>query len=211
MSLSLFVGCQKAGKTITNIKMATEYIDVFDVQGLFINSSIDTRDEENVISSNSSSYKGVSKKFTCLKVARLSEVYDLVNINNFNCISIDEIQFFEDIEEFVVEMLKLGKHLFCSGLDSDWRGMDFGHVKELLKYSTTFVKMYAKCKFCVDDNLCGNIERVSNATKTGKISGSSEQIECGGDDKYIPLCLMHHNLHLIKIHKLEPYTLAPIL
>lgn len=211
MSLTLFVGCQKAGKTISNIRKATEYIDIFDTKGLFINSSIDTRDEKNIISSNSSSYNGVSFKLTCIKVLKLSEIYDLVNLSEYKCVSIDEIQFFPDIEEFVVELLKLGKHVFCSGLDSDWMGKDFGHVKELLKYSTDFRKMSAKCKWCVDNDSSYCIENVSNACRTGKISGSENQIECGGDDKYIPLCLKHHNQHLIEIHKIEPFTLKSLL
>lgn len=210
MSLTLFVGCQKSKKTISNIEYSTTYVDVFEVKGLFINSAIDTRDDINVISSNSSSYNGISSKFTIVKVNKLNDVYDRVQIDNYPIISIDEIQFFPDIEEFVVEMLKRGKHIVCSGLDTDWMGRDFGQVKELLKYSTSFKKLSAKCKWCVDENHRKDIKLISDACRTGKISGNESQIECGGDDKYIPLCMQHHHRHLIRIHKIDPFTLEPL-
>lgn len=210
MSLILYVGCQKARKTISNINKSTEYVDVFNEQGLFINSAIDTRDKENILSSNSSSYRGVSDRFTCIKVNKLSEVYEKVNLDLFPIISLDEIQFFHDLVEFVVDLLKRGKFCVCSGLDTDWMGKDFGQVKELLKYSTEFRKMSAKCKWCIDDDTTKDPEKISNACRTGKISGSKEQIECGGDDKYIPLCMKHHHWHLIHLHSLDPYTLESI-
>lgn len=210
MSLTLFVGCQKARKTISNITKSTEYVDVLDEQGLFINSTVDTRDSNYTLSSNSSSYRGVSDRFTCLKVTNLSEVYDKVNIDVFPIISIDEIQFFPDLENFVIDLLKRGKHIICSGLDTDWMGKDFGQVKELLKHSTEFRKMSAKCKWCIDDDTTKDLTKISDACRTGKIAGSNEQIECGGDDKYIPLCMKHHHHHLVHLHGLDPYTLQSI-
>lgn len=206
MSLTLFVGCQKAKKTISNINKSTEYVDVFKKEGLFINSVIDERDKINVISSNSSSYSGVSERFRCIKVSKLSEVFDMVDVDSYPLISIDEIQFFPDLEAFVIEMLKRGKFIYCSGLDTDWMGRDFGQVKDLLKHSTEFNKMSAKCKWCLDADTTGNIDKVQNACRTGKISGSDSQIECGGDDKYVPLCMKHHHWHLRHLHGIDPFT-----
>lgn len=206
MSLTLFVGCQKSKKTINNINLSTTYVDVFDTKGLFINSSIDVRDKNNVISSNSSSYNGVSSKFDCIKVSSLSKIYELVNLDLYPCISIDEIQFFPDLEEFVIDMLRMNKHIVCSGLDTDWMGRDFGQVKELLKHSTDFRKLSAKCKWCVEEFKSTNLKLIPDACRTGKISGNEFQIECGGDDKYIPLCMKHHHQHLRNIHNIDPFT-----
>lgn len=206
MSCQVFLGCQASGKTISNITEATRWLDVLDERGLYINSIIDTRDEEHGVSSNSSSYNGISSKFDIIKVTNLVEVYSRVNLDNYNVISIDEIQFFpNDLEYFVKDMLSKGKHIICSGLDSDWMGQDFGQVRELLKLSTGgFTKLSAKCLWCKEKMVERNIRMIPDACRTGKISGSKSQVESGGKDKYIPMCLEHHREHLITIHGLDP-------
>lgn len=206
MSCQVFVGSMMSGKSIANIAEATQWIDVLGGKGLYINSTIDTRDPINIVSSNSSSYKGLSDKFDIVQVFHLSEVKEKVNLDNYDIISIDEINFFDDLESFVKFLLSKGKHVICSGLDSDWLAEDFGEVSKLLKISTEFTKLHAKCTWCVRDMGHRNVRLIPNACRTGKISGSNNKIEAGGKDKYIPLCLEHHNEHLIKIHGIDPYT-----
>ena len=205
MSLKVFVGCQSSGKTLSNITEATLWLDVLDERGLYINSIIDTRDDVHMISSNSSSYNGVSDKFDIVKVKNLFDVLTMVNLDNYNVVSIDEIQFFQDLEEFVKLLLSKGKHIICSGLDSDWMGQDFGQVKELLKLATSgFTKLSAKCVWCKDRMTERNIRMIPDACRTGKIGGSKSQVESGGKDKYIPLCFEHHKEHLMRIHGMDP-------
>lgn len=206
MSCQVFVGSMMSGKSIANITEATKWIDVLGGKGLYINSIIDTRDPINIISSNSSSYKGISDKFDIIQVLHLSEVKEKINIDNYDIISIDEINFFDDLESFVKFLLNKGKHVICSGLDSDWLAEDFGEVSKLLKISTEFTKLHAKCIWCVRDMNHRNVRLIPNACRTGKISGSNEKVETGGKDKYVPLCLEHHNEHLIKIHNIDPFT-----
>lgn len=204
MSCQVFVGCQASGKSISNITEATRWLDVLGGKGLYINSIIDTRDEVNLVSSNSSSYKGISDKFDIIKSLTLMEILEKVNIDDYDVISIDEIQFFpDDLEVFVKFLLSKGKHVICSGLDSDWMGEDFGQVSKILKLSTTgFTKLFAKCLWCKEKMQERNIKLIPDACRTGKISGSSSQIESGGNDKYIPMCFEHHREHLEKIHRI---------
>ncbi len=202
MSCQVFVGCQASSKTISNIAEATKWIDVLDCKALFINSNIDTRDLERVVSSNSSSYKGLSDKFDILKVDKLSEIF--MSIDGYEVICIDEIQFYPDLEDFVRFCLNKGKHVICSGLDSDWMGNDFGQVSKLLKLSTSFTKLSAKCLWCRERTKTNDIRAIPDACRTGKLISSNKQIEAGGKDKYVPLCLPHHRQHLIEIHNLNP-------
>jgi thymidine kinase len=203
MSLSVYVGCQSSGKSISNIIESTKWLDVLDKRGLYINSKIDTRDLKNIISSNSSSYKGVSDKFDIIKVDNLEECKFLVNLDSYDVISIDEIQFFPDLEKFVKYLLHKNKHIICSGLDSNWLGEDFGQVMNLLKMSTHFEKLHAKCLICKNELGQSNIHLISDATRTGKISGSEEKIEIGGKSIYVPMCITHHIEHLKTIHGIE--------
>jgi thymidine kinase len=200
MSLSVFTGCQASSKTTRNISDATKWLDVLHCKGVYINHINDTRDEANIISSNSSSYKGVSDKFTILSVPNLTDILD--ELDNYNVICIDEIQFFPDIVPVCKYLLDNGKHIFCSGLNTDWKGNDFGDVKNLLKYATTFEVLHAKCMHCVEEYKekgIHNLHQIPDASRTGKISGTNEVIEIGGVDKYIPLCYKHHTLLLKKV------------
>lgn len=211
MSCQVFVGCMMSGKSIANITESTRWVDVIGGKGLYISSNIDTRDPINIVSSNSSSYKGLSDKFDIIQVSHLLEVKEKVNIDTYDILSIDEINFFDDLEEFVKFLLSKGKFVICSGLDTNWLGEDFGQVKELLKISTEFTKLHAKCAWCVKDMSHRNVKLVPNACRTGKISGSNEKIEVGGKDKYIPLCLEHHYEHLRNLHHIDPFTLKSII
>lgn len=205
MSCQVFVGCQASGKSTSNIVEATKWLDVLGGKGLFINSIIDTRDEINIVSSNSSGYRGISEAFDIIKVSKLEEIKYLVDLDKYDVISIDEVQFYSDLEDFVKFLLSKEKHVICSGLDSDWLGMDFGQVNKLLKLSTAgFNKLFAKCIWCKELSKTKNVRLINDACRTGKISGSSQQIEAGGKDKYIPLCFQHHRQHLIDIHNIDP-------
>ena len=203
MSLQVFVGCQSSGKSVSNIREGTKWIDVLEKRGLYINSRIDTRDPINIVSSNSSSYRGLSDQFDIVSVLNLEEVKFLVNLDLYDVISIDEVQFYPDLERFVKFLLNKNKHIICSGLDSDWMGQEFGQVTKLLKMSTYFEKLHAKCLWCCQRMNHTNLHLIPNACRTGKISGTSNQVQAGGKDVYVPMCIPHHLEHLSSIHNIQ--------
>ena len=196
-----------SGKTIGNIEDATRWLDVLDERGLFIHHVWDSRDPGNIISSNSSSYNGVSSKFEVITVSSLKDVESIVDITKYTVISIDELQFFDQLEHYMLKWMNLKKHIFASGLVSDWKGEDFGEVKELIKHATNIVFRKAKCCWCAEEfknaGNC-NVLLIPDACRTGKIAGSMNKIEVGGKDKYLPLCLIHHTKHLEDLHGIHP-------
>lgn len=196
MSLHVYTGCMASSKTTSNIKDATMFLDVLKYKGLFIHNCRDTRDTKNIVSSNSSSFHGISPAFEIITVNNLEEADS--KVSEYNIISIDEFHFYSNPTDIIIKWLAMGKHLFVSGLNSDWKGNDeggFSNIKNLLHLATSFTVLHAKCYFCAEECLANgntNVTQISDACRTGKISGSKEQIEVGGIGTYVPLCYKHH-------------------
>lgn len=192
MSLTVYTGTIASGKTLDCIFNATRWLDVLDQRGLFIHNILDTRDDKNIISSNCSSYNGISWRFDVQSVSSLSEV---INLENYNVICVDEAQFFDDLETEIVRWIAMGKFIFCSGLEEDWRGDTFGQIKRLRKYAREYFVKCAKCRLCVEElKLSGviNLYLIPDACKNGKISGNKQIVEVGGRKIYAPVCFQHH-------------------
>lgn len=185
-SLTVYTGPMFCGKTTHLIDNVTRYADLsISCTPLVINHSADTRDVSKVISSHGSSYKGLSHKITAISVNHLKNV----NVGPYFVIGIDEAQFFDDLVECVISWVRMGKHVYVSGLDSDFKGEKFGFIADLLPEADTFIKMQAVCEVCLKS---GGV--ITPASFTSKHSGSSSaQIEVGGHDLYIPVCRRHHS------------------
>jgi len=103
---------------------------------------------------------------------------DMYNVEdtviNSNAIFINEAQFFPDLYEFVIQQLKLDKHVYLYGLDGDFQQKKMGQMLDLIPHCDTIVKLKSKC-------LCGK-----DAIFTYR--DSPETIQYLPNAKYIPLC-----------------------
>ena len=186
-----------SGKTTKMLKCVTRYSDIDQSEALVINHVIDEKrkvgNNTKGVSSHSSQMFGVSKNVKCVYTCTLSSV----DVSEYTVIGIDEIQFYPDLFETISKWLKLGKHIYCSGLDGCYKGCNFGEVHKLLPISDNFVKLRAVCHLCRQD-LKGVVlspDLFTAAPFTSKISGDYDvNIEIGGSDKYIPTCRYHHNI-----------------
>ena len=192
--LKVFTGAMFSSKTSNLIKEVTQFADFHQESNcLIINSSKDTRDSKNCISSHNSSYKGLSSKITVLSTDNLLDV----DINNYNVIGIDEASFFNDLKTAVELWLAFNKYIIVAGLDSDFMGQKFGQINELLHLSDEFIKLRSFCAICLKENK--DIITPNNlvfASFTSKISNSYDLIDIGGCDKYFPTCRKHHRCFL---------------
>jgi thymidine kinase len=96
---------------------------------------------------------------------------------------VDEVQFFEEAlyNRAIFPLLKIGLNVFCSGLDLSFRNEPFQTVSVLLAHADEIVK----CKsVCYD---CGEYSGRVSFNIQEKVGQSD--IDVGGDEKYIPLCL----------------------
>jgi thymidine kinase len=197
-SLTCIVGNMFSGKTSKMLECVTRYSDINQSTVLVINHTLDVeRKVGNMnnklgISSHSSQHLGISKNIKCIYTTKLSDI----DVSEYKVIGIDEVQFYPDLYDTIVQWLKLGKHIYCSGLDGCYKSNNFGEVHRLLPISDDFIKLKAVCHFCrlehKDDVLTPNL--FVPAPFTSKISGDYDtSIEIGGSDKYLPTCRYHHN------------------
>jgi thymidine kinase len=188
-SLTVYTGPMFCGKTTRLITDITGYADMYDhVKPLLINSQLDVRNIDEVISSHSSNYKGLSPKVVLTSTGLLNSI----DVTNYDVIGVDEAQFFPDLVKSVKSWVSQGKHVICAGLDSDIHMNPFGHLHELLHFADDFVKLKAVCGKCISENK-GFLTLTKGASFTGKYSKlcDGNVVEIGGADKYYASCRRH--------------------
>jgi len=197
MSLNVVVGPMKSSKTSWLISKITLHVDIQkSAKCLIINSTKDDRDPKNIISCHSSSYRGISPKIAIQSVESLSES----EIDYYDIIGINEAQFFDDLHDFVKLLLSKQKHIYVSGLDSDFMGESWGHISELLYLADEFHKVRTLCAKCMENNNDNCLDNVNRASFTAKLNGTNNIIEIGADI-YAPMCRIHHKESLNKWKK----------
>lgn len=139
----------------------------------FVKPALDNRyaDEEIV------NHKGYSVK--AISIEKSVDIFTTPGIITQDVICIDEVQFFDDaIVACINSLLKLGKVVYCSGLDMDYAGKPFRIVADLMAMADEVNKFQAVCSDCGDDAIFSH--RLD--------SESTAVIELGEKDKYKPLC-----------------------
>lgn len=195
MSLELIFGPMFSGKSSQLIAQLTNLADTGYSVLLILHASDDRTDVEardELHSSHSSGYFGLSRKVEVVKVSDLDEV----NADEFRVIGIDEAQFFTGLKAKVLQWIKMRKNIRVSGLDGDANMNFFGEILYLIPHANKVEKLNARCLICLKEyqekNMLGDIPD-HNAPFTKKIGGDmSKQTEVGGKDKYIPVCRYHH-------------------
>ena len=173
-SLELIIGPMFSGKTTELInRYNTLKINNSDDKILLINHLIDSqRYKHNSIVS----HNGI--EIPAISITKLGEANKEIEINKNICyILINEGQFFEDLYEWVINILD-NTHIsiIICGLDSDYRRMKFGKIWNLFPHANNIYKLSGKC------NNCSNL-----SIYTHRISHDDKQVVVGTIN-YIPLC-----------------------
>lgn len=158
---------------------------------LCLKPSIDTRDVDKI-----KSRVGLERE--CMTVYPKTNVFELVQ-TYFNFLSIkdstlkwilvDEAQFLttEQVNDLakVVDILNIG--VICYGIRTDFRSKLFEGSKRLFELADEFHELKSSCS-------CGN-KAVINARvdENNNIIVDGEQIEIGGNERYITLCRKCYN------------------
>jgi thymidine kinase len=115
-------------------------------------------------------------KFESHLVNTPQEILDLAE--NASVVAIDEAQFFNDsILDVCKTLASQGKRVVVAGLDTDYRGVPFGPMPQLMCEADYLDKLRA---ICVQ---CGN-----PATYTQRTSSDTGQVVIGELDKYEARC-----------------------
>ena len=178
-TLDLVIGPMYSGKSTELIRRLTIFSEM-KLKVLYVNSCIDDR-SDNDFSTHSPLLKSLGN-ITSIKVNKLSELSD--KIDDYDIIGIDEAQFFENLEKFVVNLVEnKNKKVIIAGLSSDYKRENFGDIMPLVRYCDNITKLNPFCKMCIENH---NI--IKPALFTKRITESDEIIVVGSKEIYIPTC-----------------------
>lgn len=168
MSLELIIGPMFSGKTSELIRQYTKY-KIAGKNPLAIKSSIDIRyDKLNI-----TTHAGV--KIPALSTDRLAHV-EISPETTVICI--DELQFYPDAYEMIIEYLKRNYRIICSCLNGNFKQEPFPSISMLIPYATNIIQLTSICNSCSCDTAVLSI----------RLSKDDTEIKIGGSDEYVPMC-----------------------
>jgi thymidine kinase len=89
--------------------------------------------------------------FEALPVASAAEITGLL-AEDTTVVAIDEVQFFDDDLIALCERLAdSGMRVICAGLDTDFRGVPFGPIPDLMARAEQVDKLHAICVVCGEE------------------------------------------------------------
>lgn len=179
MSLDIVLGPMFSGKS----SHAVSYVRRQKAIGksvIVIKPNIDTRySDENVIVTH-------DREQTPCMVWDVNRILSPTeDITRHQCIVVEEAQFFKGLRDFVIYIIKCYKRdILLVGLDGDARQKPFGDILNCIPFASNVTKLHAYCMLCKDGTI---------APFTRRNDDSGPQIDVGGSDKYLPVCLRHLN------------------
>jgi thymidine kinase len=185
--LYFYYSAMNAGKTTTLLQSSYNYHER-GMQTLLYTPIIDTRYQQGVISSR------IGLNNPAITFDSQFDFYKDIDerrqgICNLKCILIDEAHFLTKSHILqltnVVDRLKLP--VLTYGLRTDFLGETFEGSRYLLAWADELIEIKTICH-------CGSKATMNaRVDKNGKIVRQGEQIEIGGNDRYISLCRKHYS------------------
>lgn len=176
--LELIIGPMFSGKTSELLKIYKQ-CKYCDIPVVILNHSIDKRYHETMMSSHD------KIMVPCYQIDNLKDIWtkccDSVShkaIMSADVILINEGQFFSDLYEVTVEMLKHKKKIYICGLDGDFERKRFGRILDLVPLCDKITKLTSLCSLC------------KNGTPgifSMRLTKETEQTIVGSDN-YAPVC-----------------------
>ncbi|MBA3813817.1 MAG: thymidine kinase [Alphaproteobacteria bacterium] len=182
--LHFYYSAMNAGKTTTLLQSNYNYQER-GMETLLFLPSIDTRHEQGIIASRIglvAEAHAFESTFDFFDYAR--EVTETILVS---CMLIDEAQFLTKPQVLqltrIVDELKIP--VLAYGLRSDFMGEPFEGSKYLLAWADELSEIKTICH-------CGRKATMNpRIDESGKILREGQQIEIGGNDRYIALCRKH--------------------
>jgi Tk thymidine kinase len=173
------------GSAKTAILLTTAYnFEERDMEYMCLKPIIDNRDNDNIIKSRI----GISRE--CKWIYPDSDIYEMVKtlfeetLVVKDWILIDEAQFLsrEQVDQLARIVDDYGSNVICYGLRTDFQSNMFEGSKRLFEIADTIDEIKSTCT-------CGR-KTIINARvdKNGMLVLDGNQVEIGGDDKYVALC-----------------------
>lgn len=189
MALYLIIGPMHSGKTTALLDEAAR-VNALGMKTLYINSSVDTRSEDEVSTHNPIlKYKSTLHHVTFIKVSRLSDL----DVSTFDTILIDEGQFQDDLVESVTRFVEVDKkYVHVAGLSGDFRRKKFGQILDLIPLVDNYNHIMFKTAYCTR---CAAEGKQIDACYSKRLTVNvTEQIAVSGSKViYEPSCAKHYH------------------
>lgn len=111
-----------------------------------------------------------------LACEKLSE---LPNLGEYDCIGVDEGQFFPDIVDWSEMQANSGKVVIVAALDGDYMRRPFGQILDLVPMAEDVTKLSAVCMNC---------HQPASFSQRMITAGSVGTVDIGGAEKYRAVC-----------------------
>ena len=192
--LEIFVGPMFSGKTSKLLEIHKQ-CTFCSIPVCVINHCDDTRYHESLMSSHD------KVMIPCIQTNRISNIWnyqhqldenydkqcdDHMKMRSAEVILINEAQFFNDLYETVVDMLREKKQVYISGLDGDFERKKFGRILDLIPLCDKVTKLKSLCSLC-KNGTSGIFSLRLSPEKVQTLIGS---------DNYIPVCRKCYETHL---------------
>lgn len=176
-----------SGKSLHLIATAHNF-KIHSIPFIVLKSKIDDRDGEDVIHSRAIG------DIECVGISTDDNIFEMISkylnadlfygAKGLKWILIDECQFLTEkqVDELAAIADNFGINVLCYGLRTDFKTQLFPGSKRLFEVADSFEEIKSSC-YC-------NSKTIFNAriNKDGEIVTDGEQIEVGGDDRYVSLC-----------------------
>ena len=184
--LELFIGSMYSGKT-SKLLETYKQCKFCNIPVTIINHVIDNRYHNTMVSTHD------QLMAPCLQACELNDIWtdngfkksgekkDLWAHNavrDSEVILINEGQFFPDLYDVVVDMLRCNKKIYICGLDGDFERKKFGQILDLIPLCDKVTKLTSLCSQCKNGTLGIFSMRLTNETAQTIV----------GSDNYIPVC-----------------------
>ncbi len=175
-----------AGKSTTLLQSSYNYVER-GMNPLLLTPNVDDRDGPGKIKSR------IGIESDALRFASDANLFDLItaqlNDGPIHCIMVDEAQFLTRAQVFelgrVCDELKIP--ILAFGLRTDFQGEPFEGSKYLLAWADNLNEIKAICH-------CGRkATMVIRVDENGATIKSGDQIDIGGNERYVSMCRKHFN------------------
>ena len=185
--LYYYYGTMNSGKSLQLLATAHNFQEK-KIPFIILKREIDDRDGEDVIHSRALGDR------ECVTIKKTTNLYKLIvtmlNVNAaaykplLKWVLVDESQFLtkEQVDQLAAVVDKFDVSVMCYGLRTDFQTHLFEGSKRLFEVADTLVEIKSSCE--CDTKTIFN----ARVDKNGNVVTEGEQIEVGGDDRYVSMC-----------------------
>ncbi|TPE47595.1 thymidine kinase [Maribrevibacterium harenarium] len=182
--LYFYYSAMNAGKSTILLQSAHNYRER-GMQVILYTAAIDDRFEQGKIASRI----GIAAEANLFQpdTNLFAAIAAVTSEQNTSCVLIDEAQFLttQQVQQLTDVVDELGIPVLAFGIRTDFRGELFAGSQALLAWSDKLIELKTVCH-------CGSkATMVLRLDERGNVVKDGEQVEIGGNDRYVSVCRQH--------------------